>query len=337
MKILLLCLLPIWLLSQNLVVNPSFEELNPNAKLPACAYTKEPEHFGILKGWTTTARSTPDVVLRPDSLTACYFPKPHSGEKLVGFINYLQQGGVGQDNGYHEFLQGTLTEPLKSGEKYTIEFWLHHRDSMAVRHIQWLYGKKTPEVLPLATNNIGVYFLEYPVPVTRNFSLLDDAPHFNITEIIKTKKGEWRRISGTFTADKPYRYFIIGNFFTDGETRVDKQAQVDEMSEILMKDGKYVRKIFRIAYYCIDDVSITKGEKITITESKPYIFQNVLFVTGKWTLLPGAEEELNDLANYIQQHKDKHFEIGGHTDNVGEDATNQILSEKERKPCMIIY
>lgn len=212
MKMLLLCLFPTFLFTQNLVVNPSFEDLNPNSKLPSCSYTKEPAHFAMVKGWSTVLRSTPDVVLRPDSLTDCYFPKPHSGEKFVGFINYLQQFGVGSDAGYHEYLQGTLIEPLKPGEKYTIQFWLYHTDSLAIQHVQWLYGKQTPDVLPLATNNIGIYFLERSVPLTRQFSLLDDEPHFNVKEIIKTKKGQWKLISGTFTVDKPYRYFIIGNF-----------------------------------------------------------------------------------------------------------------------------
>lgn len=117
----------------------------------------------------------------------------------------------------------------------------------------------------------------------------------------------------------------------DGETQIDKQEQVDRMQELLIKDGKYVKKIWRIAYYCIDDISVTKGEKIAITESEPYIFQNVLFATGKWVLLSDAEEELKDLATYIQQNPSKYFEIGGHTDNVGDDTANQVLSEKRAK------
>jgi len=331
MKVLLLLIMPVLLLSQNLVVNPSFEEFNKSSILIPCSYNKQPESFAALKGWSTVAGSTPDILLRPDSLKNCYFPKPQEGKVSVGFINYLQQFGVGASPGYHEYLQGTLTQPLKPGEKYKIQFWLHHSDSMAIQHVQWLYGKQTPEVLPLATNNIGVYFLERAIPVTRTLQLLDETPHFNVEEIIKTKKGQWELITSTFTVNKPYRYFVIGNFFMDGETQIDKQEQVDRMQDLLMKDGKYVKKIWRIAYYCIDNVSITLVDKIAITESKPYTFQNVLFVTGKWALLPGAEEELKELVNYILQNSDKQFEIGGHTDNVGDDAANQMLSEKRAK------
>lgn len=167
MRTLLFSIFPVLLFSQNLVVNPSFEEVHPNSNIETCSYTKEPEHFGVrLEDWSTVARSTPDLVWNPDSLQNCYFPKPHTGEKLVGFINYLQQFGVGADNGYHEYLQGTLSEPLKPGVKYTIQFWLQHSDSLAIRHVQWLYKSKAPEILPLATNNIGIYFLEYRIPVT---------------------------------------------------------------------------------------------------------------------------------------------------------------------------
>lgn len=336
MKILLFLLIPGLLYTQNLVVNPDFEKVNPNANLPACSYTKEPAHLSaVLQGWSTVALSTPDVVLRPDSLNTCYFPTPHSGEKFIGFINYLLQGGVEDYQGYHEYILGTLTQPLKVGSKYNIQFWVQHSDSLALRHIQWLYKQKSPNVLPLATNNIGIYFLENKIPTTKSFTLLGEDPHFNVEEVIKTPKGKWKLIKGTFTADKPYRYFLIGNFFEDGATKVDKQEIVDRLPELLMKDGKYVKKIWRIAYYCIDDVSIAPYDEtqteIEVTESTPYTFEKVLFNTGKATLLPGAEEELTELANYIKENRDKKFEIGGHTDNMGDDTANQILSGKRAK------
>lgn len=331
MRILLLLIMPILLLSQNLVVNPSFEELKPKAISVPCSYTKQPESFGALNGWSTVAGSTPDILLRPDSLQNCYFPKPQNGKMSVGFINYLPQFDAGYSSDYHEYLQGMLTEPLKPGEKYKIQFWIYHNDSMAIKHVKWLYKTGTPEVLPLATNNIGFYFMERAIPVTRVLQLLNDEPQFNVEEIIKTKKGEWKLITGTFTADKPYRYFIIGNFFLDGATQIDKTEQADRVPDLVIKNGKRVKRIWRLAYYCIDNVSITVDDGIAIAESKPYTFQNVLFVTGKWTLLPGAEEELKELANYILQNPTKQFEIGGHTDNVGDDAANQVLSEKRAK------
>jgi len=50
MKVLLLLIMPVLLLSQNLVVNPSFEEFNKNTISIACSYNKQPESFAALKG-----------------------------------------------------------------------------------------------------------------------------------------------------------------------------------------------------------------------------------------------------------------------------------------------
>jgi len=335
MKIFIFLLFPAIIYTQNLVVNPSFEMTNPSNSLYPCAYTKEPEHFSmIVKGWTTVARSTPDLILRPDSLQHCYFPKPHSGEKAVGFIHYLPQFDAGYDYDYHEYMQGTLTESLQSGVTYNIEFWLYYADSLAINHVNWLYSKRPPGILSLATNNFGFYFTTKLIQKNQYIYQLNITPQFNITKIIHTG-GKWQRISGTFKADKAYRYFTIGNFYPDSLTEVNKPEQAAKVPEMVMENGKFVKKIWRIAYYCIDDVSITPYNDtktgIEVTESTPYTFEKVLFNTGKATLLPGAEEELATLANYIKENTNVKFEIGGHTDNVGDDAANQILSEKRAK------
>lgn len=333
MKICCFLLLPVFLLSQNLVVNTGFETLEINAKLKNCTYSKQPEDFNnALKGWTTIALATPDVVLQPDSSINCYFPKPHGGNIFVGFINYLPQADAGYDYDYHEYLQGTLSKPLQPGKTYQIEFWIYYHDSLAIHHINWLYRRHSPDMLPLATNNIGFYFSEKPLVMANRSSQLK--PQFNVNEIIAEPAGVWQRVSGTFVADKFYKYFTIGNFFTDDETKVNKPEAAARVPALKMQDGKFVRRIWRIAYYLIDDVSITLADKvapITIETTQPYTFQNVQFATGGWDLLPGAEAELAALAEFIRQNSDKRFEIAGYTDDVGNAEANQILSEKRAK------
>jgi outer membrane protein OmpA-like peptidoglycan-associated protein len=66
---------------------------------------------------------------------------------------------------------------------------------------------------------------------------------------------------------------------------------------------------------------------ITIEPPKVYTLRNVHFDTGKSTLRPESFTALNDLAEVMKAKKKMVVEIAGHTDNVGDDAANQKLSQ----------
>ena len=61
------------------------------------------------------------------------------------------------------------------------------------------------------------------------------------------------------------------------------------------------------------------------------VLNNVFFETNKWDLLPESRVELDKLAALLVANKDKKVEIGGHTDNVGNDGDNLKLSENRAK------
>jgi outer membrane protein OmpA-like peptidoglycan-associated protein len=61
------------------------------------------------------------------------------------------------------------------------------------------------------------------------------------------------------------------------------------------------------------------------------VLKNVFFETNAWDLLPASRVELDKLAQLLIVNKDKKVEIGGHTDNVGNDVDNQKLSENRAK------
>lgn len=54
---------------------------------------------------------------------------------------------------------------------------------------------------------------------------------------------------------------------------------------------------------------------------------NVFFETNKYDLLPQSKTELDRLVLLLQANPTRKVEIGGHTDNVGNDQANQVLSE----------
>lgn len=58
-----------------------------------------------------------------------------------------------------------------------------------------------------------------------------------------------------------------------------------------------------------------RGMVITLTG-------NVLFESGKWALLPGAQIKLNEVAEALKVNKDRDMTIEGHTDNQGNRQAN---------------
>jgi outer membrane protein OmpA-like peptidoglycan-associated protein len=58
---------------------------------------------------------------------------------------------------------------------------------------------------------------------------------------------------------------------------------------------------------------------------------DVLFDTGKYSLKPGAREKLAKVAGILIAYPGLAIEIDGYTDNVGGDATNQVLSENRAR------
>jgi outer membrane protein OmpA-like peptidoglycan-associated protein len=62
-----------------------------------------------------------------------------------------------------------------------------------------------------------------------------------------------------------------------------------------------------------------RGTVITLSGS-------VLFATGQWTLLPIAQEKLNQVAAALREQTEQTITIEGYTDSVGADDQNQQLS-----------
>ena len=65
------------------------------------------------------------------------------------------------------------------------------------------------------------------------------------------------------------------------------------------------------------------GESITL--------KNVFFQTGKYALLDISIVELDKVVEMMQKHPTLRIELGGHTDNTGNEAANQKLSEQRAK------
>ncbi len=80
----------------------------------------------------------------------------------------------------------------------------------------------------------------------------------------------------------------------------------------------------------------SKPYSIDIPMEKPQpganiVLQNIFFKTNSFELLPSSFAELHRMVSFINDNPNTVFEVGGHTDNTGNQTYNQQLSEKRAK------
>jgi outer membrane protein OmpA-like peptidoglycan-associated protein len=63
-------------------------------------------------------------------------------------------------------------------------------------------------------------------------------------------------------------------------------------------------------------------------------FDRLLFDTGKSTLQPSSDEQLNNIAEIMKAYPNVHVKLGGYTDNTGNPDANKALSEARAKSVM---
>ena len=88
----------------------------------------------------------------------------------------------------------------------------------------------------------------------------------------------------------------------------------------------------------IADFTFYAGVKMLPREVKSFVIHNIYFATGKTHILTTSEPALKELYAFLLLRPEQRIRIVGHTDNIGSDRSNQILSEgrcNEVKQAMI--
>ena len=92
----------------------------------------------------------------------------------------------------------------------------------------------------------------------------------------------------------------------------------------------------RDGYQDEDGCPDAKPQRVEVTSDQIVIHQRINFLTGKAKILPDSFPVLDDVAVAMKDYPQIRIEIGGHTDNVGDDAKNQRLS-KDRADAVWEY
>lgn len=294
---------PALLRTQNLVPNFSFESLEDAPNM----WMLNDTHFhAFMKDWNSPTEGSPDIFhnrikdkFRHTRPNVDMFPyRPRSGFVMTGIKGYGCKSGTMHCK---EYLQVELLKPMEPGKRYSVSFWVN------------------PIATSVRINNWGAAFSTGPKRALTALNLGGIVPSIYCDTIVYGRKpSDWSRISGAFVADSAYTHLLIGNFFSDEETRA-----------MPVPNG------LRYAYYLVDDVTVrpVKGGEAprddwsSIPLDSVFELPLALFHFDRADLNPEALPGLDELAYFLKYRPDLKATIFGHTDPAGTETYNLKLSE----------
>jgi len=220
--------------SENLVNNYSFERYE---KCPE-TFTPQDMSHKLIPGWTYPTKATPDYFntcspLRQEGVGVpknfAGESKPKTGDAYAGAIL------SGTDDGYREYLQGSLKKPMVAGQLYCINF-----------------SYKLASYSKFSVDQLSLLFVENEI---RNDLMVNLAfkPQINNKEgLFLDNIDEWEDICTVYKAMGNERFFIIGNFKSYDNTNY--VATDKNMKNLMNKE---------YAYYYFDDIIIRPLENCT--------------------------------------------------------------------------
>lgn len=288
---------------QSLVVNGDFEKF----EILPLSFSSRSSDFR-LPGWSSPSYGTPDY-FNTKSIGLAGLPKnwagitfAHSGNGCAGLIATSPSANH-KKNSYREYIQGSLTSPLKAGVEYTLEF----------------YFKLSSNSL-FSSDRIGAYFVDSLMKIEHD-NLIDAQPTLTIVRP-PLEAGGWESCKFKYLAKGGESYFIIGNFFDDNQTQT---------TALDFRRGR--PDIQSFSYYYIDDVTL---QPVVQSEhnSPPKDDLNdqtmcVYFKFNSWDLQPVAKRSLDSLvSSIVKKGREIVIEITGYADEVGHEDYNLTLSTK---------
>jgi outer membrane protein OmpA-like peptidoglycan-associated protein len=297
-------------MSQNLVINPGFEEFGSATDLNWLFGGDMFKSFGV-RGWSQTTQGSSDLFFVNANGTKNVNPyagdlNPATGKAFAGFINWVP----GRE--YREYLTGELTQPLKKGQKYIFRMRIctGNRGSYMV-------------------NDLGVFFSDNRISDTTKFTLNKSPQVWLDASVMQENPEEWITVENVFTANGNEKYFTIGNFFEDSATTVVKRATTQQRVEF--------------AYYYADDIAVEPTSQEAVLPGKAtslanevkagntFIARGINFDLDKSTLRPESYFQLYEILAELKRKPGLKVEIRGYTDSTGNESHNLQLSKTRAK------
>jgi len=179
------------IISQNLILNGSFEQYN---SLSCNGAEFDVTNWNVLRSpdYFTSQCSIISGGGIPQNMFGCSYPKNGNAYAGLGTINYPYEN--------KEYVYQHLVNPLIAGKSYYTSFFLSKSDRTRI-----------------ATEKIGVYFSVSP-PVAPSNTYVNAVPQVENHSGFLTDTVNWVKIEGYFTAQGGEQYITIGNFNSNADT-----------------------------------------------------------------------------------------------------------------------
>ena len=127
-----------------------------------------------------------------------------------------------------------------------------------------------------------------------------------------------------------YLTLLLGVLWALFSGKCNKEQESKVIEKVAIHDTVYIEvykeKVDTLTIIKIDTVASI--DSIRTTNYEMVSLPNVQFKTNEDVLLPVSAKELQKLAEYLIKNEELKAEILGHTDNVGDPKSNQLLSQK---------
>ena len=213
----------------NLVINPSFEEVDGKIKGAG--------QITLAAPWKSMTLNPVDLYSEGAKADDFGVPenkygkeKPKTGSNYAGVSFFGYKGRLPRT-----YLGTRLKEPLKAGKQYCLKFHVSMSD-----------------MSKYAVNNIGMYITKDSLEEMSDENLSFEPQIQNYANKVFEKQFLWESICGTYKAEGGEQFIIIGNFASDEKTTQETIRLSREFSGRQMYD----------AYYFVDDVSVIPTDKL---------------------------------------------------------------------------
>ncbi len=308
-KIIFFTLIQLLLLSsysQNLVLNPSFED--NKRRREDC-----PTLFSLngVNDWKQVCAGSVDYY--KDGIKCSrksHKTKSHTGNRYIGEFSVVSKFR----KYYREYFQGRFIKPLQKGKEYNIEFY--------VLLSEWS---------KIAVSDMGAYINDAPI-YRKGVRRLKLHPQIK-SELPVTNKNDWTKISGVYTAIGGEKYITIGNF-----------QKYRKLKKSITNSG-YFSSYYYIDDISVTEITeefkeLKKDSLIPIENTNISVLpsindsirlSSIQFETNSYNLIDSTTKELDKLADYLLLNPFLKIEIYGHTDSIGSVKYNYKLSLNRAK------
>jgi len=161
---------------------------------------------------------------------------------------------------------------------------------------------------PIGFVSLATFDAETKLPLSANIS-------------IQSSKGDIR----DFKTDSEASKLIVMPLGEDYSLNIDKENYYFHSERFELQALNTAETAFEIKVY------LRPIKEVVVEQPEPIVLKNVLFKTGSYELLPESYFELGQLITLLSENEQLLIEVRGHTDNIGDESDNQMLSENRAK------